>query len=86
MTTLYVHMCPPAFSDLNREIDLRRSRTDRVNYDLDVDSGSGTCLTLFSLTPEDVRDLGKSCARHVAQLVVEGKMTMDEALAAFALE
>jgi hypothetical protein len=86
MTTFYAHMIPPGFSDGNREIDVRRSRTDRVNYDLDVDTGSGTCLTLFSLTPEDVRDLGKWCARHVAQLVVEGKMTMDEALATFALE
>lgn len=68
LTTLYVHMRPLSHSDGNREITLRKSRTDRENYDLDVDTGSQTALTLFSLTPEDVRDLAEGCRAILAEL------------------
>lgn len=83
MTTLYMHMKDPDDSDSRRELELRRSRTDRANFDLDVDDGAGTALTLFSLTPDDVRELGKGCAFVVAQLVRNGAMTIEEARATF---
>jgi hypothetical protein len=79
MTTIYVHMRPLSHSDGCREITLRKSRTDRENYDLDVDTGSQTALTLFSLTAGDVLELEKGCRAVLAELREDdGEQLLDD--------
>ena len=86
MSTFYTHMASEEFRTHKRDIALRESRTFPEKFDIDVSDGRGVDVTIFSLTPEDVRRLGQQCSFALAELVVEGHITQEWAEANYRSE